>query len=150
MRVAKEGMFSGLNHLEVCNMKTDLYSDQFGFTHNEVNDMLTTYSLEKYKNEVEHWYNGYRVGWQNKVAKVYNPWSIINFVKNKVLQPYWVNTGNPEILKKIILDSSEVTKKKIDSLLNGKAFSEKIKDGIIFPGIEGDELARTFHESNQN
>ena len=142
MRVAKEGIFSGLNNLEVCNMKADKYSDQFGFTNDEVDQMLGHYGLGEKKKEVEHWYNGYRVGWKDKVTKVYNPWSIISFLNtNGVFQPYWVNTGNPEILKKIMLESSEVAKKKIDKLLARQTFKEKIKDGIIFPEIEKNEPA---------
>ena len=137
MRVAKEGIFSGLNNLEVCNMKTDKYSDQFGFTHDEVSQMLQNYGLEKHEKEVKNWYNGYRVGWKDKISKVYNPWSIINFLNtNGSFQPYWVNTGNPEILKKIMLDSSEDTKKSMDILLSGMSFAEEIDDGLIFPEIE--------------
>ena len=78
LRIAKEGIFSGLNNLQVYNIFEEKFSEYYGLTEEEVLEGLKYYDLEYEINDVKDWYDGYQFG----NTEVYNPWSIINFLKN--------------------------------------------------------------------
>src|SRR5436190_12897537 len=87
-RIAKEGIFSGLNHLSVYTILDTEYSDKFGFTQKEVDQLLQSYDLTDKKNEIKNWYDGYIFGNMN----VYNPWSLLKCIKhNGDFDTYWAN-----------------------------------------------------------
>lgn len=94
-RVAKENIFSDLNNLVVCTVKDYAYSKHFGFTEEEIKDMLEYYGLEL-NDKVKLMYNGYRFG----DCAIYNPWSVLNYASRKVLSPYWVNTSGNKMIRK--------------------------------------------------
>ena len=95
LRVAKENIFSGLNNLEVHTILDSEFTEYFGIMENEVEDSLKDFDLEYELIDVQKWYNGYLFGEMN----VYNPWSIINFLKRGKLKPYWVNTSGNGLIK---------------------------------------------------
>ena len=95
LRVAKENIFSGLNNLEVHTILDSEFTEYFGIMENEVEKSLEDFDLKYELNDVQKWYNGYLFG----EKKVYNPWSIINFLKNEKLKPYWVNTSENGFIK---------------------------------------------------
>ena len=95
LRVAKENIFSGLNNLEVHTILDDEFTEYFGIMEDEVEKALEDFGLEYELKDVQKWYNGYLFG--NR--KVYNPWSIVNFLKNGNLKPYWVNTSGNALIK---------------------------------------------------
>ncbi len=95
LRVAKENIFSGLNNLEVHTILDNEFTEYFGITEEEVNQAVKDFGLEYELEDVQKWYNGYLFG----DRKVYNPWSIVNFLKRKKLKPYWVNTSGNELIK---------------------------------------------------
>ena len=95
LRVAKENIFSGLNNLEVHTILDSEFTEYFGIMENEVEDALKDFGLEYELEDVQKWYNGYLFG----DTKVYNPWSIINFLKKGKLRPYWVNTSGNGLIK---------------------------------------------------
>ena len=98
LRIAKEGIFSGLNNLEVHTILEKKYNEYFGILENDVEKALKYYNLDVELDEVKKWYNGYLFGDIN----VYNPWSIVNFLKYRDLKAYWVNTSNDdEIMKNL-------------------------------------------------
>lgn len=97
-RVAKENIFSGLNNLEVNTVSTKAYSQFFGLTSEETSTMLQEYELELTR-EVKQMYDGYRFGNE----EIYNPWSILNYVKSKELRPYWINTSSNQLILDLIL-----------------------------------------------
>lgn len=89
LRIAQESIFSGLNNLNVNSIMDSEYDQFFGFTHQEVHEMLEYYNLLDKEEELKNWYDGYLFGNE----EIYNPWSVINYVsKNCVPQAYWVNT----------------------------------------------------------
>ena len=94
-RVAKENIFSGLNNLEVCTVKDKTYASYFGFVEEEVKAMLEYYGFA-YSDAVKAMYDGYHIGGKD----IYNPWSIINYVKQGELTPYWVNVSSSGMIKK--------------------------------------------------
>ena len=94
LRVAKESVFSGLNNLYVDSILTNKFN-YFGLSEDEVSKALKYYERDYEVQEVKEWYNGYSFG----KNLVYNPWSILNFIKYDELKPYWVNTSTNDLIK---------------------------------------------------
>ena len=115
-RVAKENIFSDLNNLIVCDITNQRYASYFGFDIQETKELLNYYHLEL-NEEVKEMYDGYKIG--NK--EIYNPWSILNYVDNKQLIPYWVNTSANTMIKQAITKSNYDFKNQYEELIiNGK------------------------------
>ena len=133
-RVAKESIFSGLNNLKVSTILDDEFAEDFGFTPDEVQQLLSDYNALDYEEEVKRWYNGYLFG-AGKV--IYNPWSILNFAANsqRELMPYWVNTSSNDIIKELILNSSADVKRDIETLLRGETILKMINEDVVFGNI---------------
>ena len=127
-RVAKESIFSGINNLEVCTILSRFYADKFGFTEAEVVESLKYFSLAEHLPEVKTWYNGY----QFHETVIYNPWSIINYLKNQIIQPYWVNTSNNEIIKDLLRKSNTDIKSVLTKLLEKESILTKITEDTTF------------------
>lgn len=123
-RVAKESIFSGFNNLKVCSVIHNDFADKFGFTENEVEEILDYYGADAKMGDVKEWYNGYLFG-DDRI--IYNPWSILSYVDNKKLQPYWVNTSSNDIIRDVLTKTESGVKKKIEILMEG----EEIKDETI-------------------
>lgn len=133
-RVAKESVFSDMNNLDVSSVTTNSFSDKFGFIESEVEEFLAYYGLERNIGEVKKWYNGYAFG--DKI--IYNPWSIINFVKYGNLQPYWVNTSSNDLIIDILHRTDAGIKQKLISLIEGKEIDDIIiNTSINFRNIMG-------------
>jgi hypothetical protein len=133
-RVAKESIFSGLNNLKVSTILDDEFAEDFGFTPDEVHQLLSDYNALDYEEEVKRWYNGYLFG-AGKV--IYNPWSILNFAANsqRELMPYWVNTSSNDIIKELILNSSADVKRDIETLLRGETILKMINEDVVFGNV---------------
>ena len=142
LRVAKESIFSGLNNLEVCTLIRKDYDDKFGFLEDEVKAMLSHFGLENHLDEVRQWYNGYQSG----NYKVYNPWSIINLVKNGgEIQAYWVNTSDNALIKNLLKQCSPEMKEELEILMQGGSVKKLIQENIVMPEIErNDEVLWNF------
>lgn len=128
-RVCKESIFSELNNLTVVSTTSDLYADCFGFTENEVYSALQEYGLEEQMPSVKRWYDGFTFGEQKDI---YNPWSILNYLKNRKLDLYWANTSSNYLVGKLIREGSTDVKIIMEDLLQGKAFHAQIDEQIIF------------------
>lgn len=133
LRTGKEGIFSGLNNLEIATILDDSFQDKFGFTHDEVKQLLQDNNLSAKRQEVQEWYNGYLFA--NTI--IYNPWSILSCVKKRgLIQQYWVNTSDNKLVKSLIALTDVQFKEEFEPLLEHKTVTEKIDESIIFPGIE--------------
>ena len=128
-RVSKESIFSDLNNLTAVTTTSDLYADSFGFTQEEVWNALEEYGLSDQKDGVRRWYDGFTFG--NK-TDIYNPWSIINYLKFAKLAPYWANTSSNSLVGKLIREGSADTKMVMEDLLSGKALRTQIDEQIVF------------------
>jgi Predicted AAA-ATPase/PD-(D/E)XK nuclease superfamily len=138
LRISKESLFSGLNNLEVYSLLRPEYSQYFGFTEEEVMQLLKEGDLEEKLEEIREWYNGYQVG--NTV--VYNPWSIVNCIKRTgLLQPYWVNTSDNTLVKDLLIQSSTQFKHDFELLLEGKAIKKFIDENFVFSELKGNQAA---------
>ena len=128
-RVSKESIFSDLNNLTVVTTTSDLYADCFGFTQQEVWDALEEYHLSSAKDAVRSWYDGFTFG---SKTDIYNPWSIINYLKFEKFSPYWANTSSNSLVGKLIQEGSADTKMVMEDLLLGRTLRTQIDEQIIF------------------
>lgn len=133
LRVAKEGIFSGLNNMEVHTILEEGYNEYFGILEEEVVEAIEYYDLDFDMEEVKKWYNGYLFGSIN----VYNPWSITNFLKFKKLEPHWVNTSsNEEIINYLKKVSDERVLADLEKLFNGGTIIKEVYDFVTFRDID--------------
>ena len=111
-RVAKENIFSDLNNIVVCDVTKKEYASYFGFDNEETKELLEFYDLEL-NDDVKEMYDGYKMG----DTEIYNPWSILNYVNEKELMPYWVNTSANTMLKQAIEKANHDFKEEYDNLI---------------------------------
>ena len=126
VRVAQAGIFSDLNNLKVNTILQKSYEEYFGLLENEVEKMLLDYNIEYKIEDVKTWYNGYKFGNIN----VYNPWSILNYVDNKELKAYWVNTSSNVVIKEMLKNSDSRVFKTLEDLFAKKDVPVTISDNI--------------------
>lgn len=137
-RVSKESIFSDLNNLTVVTTTSDAYADCFGFTEEEVWDALDEFGLSGEKERVKSWYDGFSFG---SKRDIYNPWSILNFLKTGKISAYWANTSSNNLAGKIIQEASREVKVLMEDLLEGRSLQVELDEQIVFGGLEGDENA---------
>ncbi len=137
-RVSKESIFSDLNHLTVVTSTSEMYADCFGFTEKEVFAPLDEYSMQDKRTEVKKWYDGFTFG---KCKDIYNPWSIINYLKTGRLATYWANTSSNGLVDKLIREGSAEIKISMENLLKGEHLHKEIDEQIIFDQLDVDENA---------
>ena len=137
LRIAKESIFSGLNNIQVHTMFSYKFSDKFGFTIEEVKELLDYYNLNEKSNEIKEWYNGYTFG--RKV--IYNPWSVLNYICNNEIgfMPYWINSSSNELIKRLLVKGNDKTKKSLEELMTGNAIAKIIDDQIVMKEIDEDD-----------
>ena len=134
-RVAKESIFSGANNFDVYTVLDDEFSDDFGITEKEMDKITEDFEVQDEKEEIKKWYDGYIIG---HTEGIYNPWSILNYLKNKELKPYWVNTSSNDLIK-LILKNSATVKEKIEQLLRDEEIEVPINLETVIVGIEQNE-----------
>ena len=128
LRIAKEGIFSGLNNLKVNSIFSEKYSEYYGMTEEEVLEGLKYYNLEYEINDVKDWYDGYQFG----NTEVYNPWSIINFLKNGKLKPYWQGTAGNETINELLDRGNKEIFDDLEKLFRKEIVYKKIRDFTEF------------------
>ncbi len=134
-RIAQESIFSGLNNLTVNSVMDDEYDNYFGFTEEEVSEMLSYYGVSKKENELKDWYDGYLFGH----AEIYNPWSVINYIsKGCIPQAYWVNTGKNEILGDVLKIADDDITERLHSLLQGERVIARIDQNVVYRSLSED------------
>ena len=132
LRVSKENIFSGLNNLKVCSLLSKSYDNKFGLVQEEVEQIVSLFQPGYAMDDIRAWYDGYNIG----NAKIYNPWSILNFVDTGNLASHWVNTSDNAFIKSIIANASADAKEEIEQLMIGQRLSKRVDENIIFQDIE--------------
>ena len=132
LRVAKENIFSGLNNLRVHTILDNRFTEYFGITESEVEQALKDFDLEFELKDVQRWYNGYLFG----DIKVYNPWSIINFLNDEKLKSYWVNTSGNELIKLYLKKLKNEIFDDFSKLLNREEIYKRINENMTFSNLE--------------
>ena len=134
LRISKESIFTGLNNLKIMSITSRTYAEHFGFTTEEVEQILRDYGLEDNLKIVKQWYDGYRFG----ESEVYNPWSVINYVdscyhdKKAFAKPYWSNTSSNSIVKNLIEQADISLKQEIERLIEGGTIEKPIHEDITY------------------
>ncbi|WP_419241892.1 AAA family ATPase [Cardinium endosymbiont of Nabis limbatus] len=138
LRVSKDSMLSGLNNLKMYTLLDQGYSAYFGLSESEVKDLFTKQNLSTCLDQVKSWYNGYRIG--NLV--MYNPWSIISCLSEEgYFDFYWVNTGNNDLIKQLILASNDSIKEQFEQLMQREALTVSIDKHLAFDLLGRDETS---------
>ena len=137
LRISKESIFTGLNNLEIISILNKSYDEYFGFTPEEVKKICCDYNIEKKYELIKEWFNGYIFG----DANVYNPWSVVRFVKdlgfniNEYPKSYWANTSSNSIVKNLIERADDETKNEIELLIEGKTIEKPVHEDITYDEI---------------
>lgn len=134
-RVEKESIFSGANNFNVFSVLDNEFAEDFGITENEMDKIIQDFNIQDDKEEIKKWYDGYKIG---DTEGIYNPWSILNYLADRKLMPYWVNTSSNDLIK-LILKNSSTIKEKIETLLRGEEITVPINFETIIVGIEQNE-----------
>ena len=138
LRVSRESIFTGLNNLKTYSITKNKFSQYFGFTQAEMQEILQTFSLEQYAGTIAKWYDGYRFG----LTEIYNPWSVLNcidsYLQNDMVacEPYWSNTSSNRIVKRLIEESNERTKSMVEELINGTPIHTQIFEDVTYGTID--------------
>ena len=132
LRVAKESIFSDMNNLKINSILDKSYSEYFGFTKEEVKEMLRYYGKEEKYQEICDWYDGYRFG----DAEIFNPWSVINYIADNCFpKAFWQSTGNNEIIGEIIVTASSEITEGLYKLLCGEKITTYVDTSVIYPEV---------------
>ena len=137
-RVSKESVFSDLNNLKVVTTTSNKYATSFGFTEEEVFAALEECGLEKEKEEVKRWYDGFIFG---EHKDIYNPWSILNFLDTGKYETYWANTSSNGLVSKLIREGNSEIKEQFKQLLEGEHLRVPIDEQIVYNQLEDNEEA---------
>lgn len=137
-RISKESIFSDLNNLSVVTSTSDMYAESFGFTEDEVYTALKEYGIEQQMPEVKQWYDGFSFGSRRDI---YNPWSILNYLKTEKFAPYWTNTSSNSLVSKLIREGSGKIKEAFEFLLKDESIRTTIDEQIVYDLLDQDEQA---------
>ena len=135
IRVIKAGIFSDLNNLRVYSILDRQYPDFFGFNGEEVEKALKDFDIEYKLSDVKLWYNGYKFG----NSEVYNPWSILNFLKDGKLATYWIDTSGNFLINQILKNTDSEIMETLEALFNGETVEENISGNSDLSSLLGQE-----------
>ena len=137
LRISKESIFTGLNNLETDSVLHTRFGDSYGFTQEEVEELLAYYDLSEQLEEVKKWYDGYLFN----DFEIYNPWSILKYVndcKDHVTEfalPYWSNTSSNSIVREMVGEADEMAKADLETLMAGGTIEKQVHEDITYGDI---------------
>ncbi len=150
VRTAKDGILSGLNNPNICTMLDSKFANKFGFTEQEIDNLLHLADRSFKKEEIKSWYNGYVCGSKHlsgpyaleRTCSLYNPWSILKYLEGDAdPETYWANTGSTELLERLISETSTTTQDELKILLEGKSLERKtINQDVILLDLNHKEV----------
>ena len=133
LRVAKESIFSGLNNLKINSLLDNAYSQYFGFTKEEVQEMLDYYGVADKYDEVCEWYDGYLFG----NTEIFNPWSVINYIADNCFpKAFWQSTGSNDIVGEIISSATPEITENLHKLLSGQNITTYVDTSVTYPEVQ--------------
>jgi hypothetical protein len=144
LRVSRESIFTGMNNLLIMSVLDEYFGEYYGFTQDELDEMLRYYQRESRREDLRRWYNGYMIGGQ----RVYNPWSSVNSVRAVLqaegapLRPYWSNTSSNDIVRILVEKSGAQGRAELEGLLAGGTLIKPIREDITYADLTrpGDNL----------
>ena len=141
-RIIKEGIFSGLNNLYVNTVLSKNYAEYFGLLESEVIEMLDYFNMKYKIEEVRSWYNGYLFGNE----QIYNPWSIVNYLREKEIKSYWANVSGNTLLENMLDSAGESVYADLKRFTDGESIEKYISDGTTIKSFlsSDDEIWQLF------
>ena len=141
-RIIKEGIFSGLNNLYVNTVLSKNYAEYFGLLESEVIEMLDNFNMKYKIEEVRSWYNGYLFGNE----QIYNPWSIVNYLREKEIKSYWANVSGNTLLENMLDNAGESVYADLKRFTDGESIEKYISDGTTIKSLlsSNDEIWQLF------
>ena len=152
LHISRESIFTGLNHLKIISVLDQRYSEHFGFTEQEVIQMMEYYGAKSRFPVMKEWYDGYAFG----NTEVYNPWSVINFMYdlyadvNAFPHPYWINTSSNDIVKEMIARADREMKGQIETLLDGGTLEILLSGGTLDIQVREEVTYEDIHSNSEN
>ena len=134
LRIAKESIFTGLNNFTVRSITSQYACDCFGFTQEEIDDLLDYYDLINKRDEIKDWYDGYLFD----KTEIYNPWSVLNYIKELLGDKdfhaisFWANTSSNDLVRQYIENATMKMKEEFEELINGKSIIKKIVPELTY------------------
>ena len=138
LRISKESIFTGINNFKVHSVADTSYDEYFGFTDEEVKEMLFYYQIEGQYDVIKQWYDGYRFGKEN----IYCPWDVINYIADYLndshMQPklYWLNTSENYIIHQLIKRADANMREEIEQLITGQSICKEIKTELTYKDFD--------------
>ncbi len=144
LRISRESIFTGLNNLKSCTILSENYSRHFGFTEEEVLELLQYYGQMEQSERIKEWYDGYQFG----SVEIYNPWSILNYIDELAAnteafpRPYWANTSSNDIVRSLVErmdDGDGSVQVQLEQLMNGGTLEKQVHEDITYDNIYDSE-----------
>lgn len=137
LKVSKEGIFSGLNHVETSSTLSDAFVDSFGFTEDEVTELATFASMHDASAALKSWYNGYVFG-SHSPTTIYNPWSVLSYLKTPGSGPraFWKNTSDNALIRDLLMRHAAAVGPDIETLLTGGALERLIDENVALTQLD--------------
>lgn len=138
LRLPQRIIYGGFNNFRYLSILDSRFNDSFGFTENEVKDLLTYYNYEEYFPETKQWYDGYRFG----DIDIYCPWDVISYVdllnisSNKTPQSFWINTSSNDLVKRFIYMADKTTRDDIERLVAGEVIEKEVHLELTYDEID--------------
>ena len=138
LRISEESIFTGLNKLNVMTISAPYFCDSFGFTEDEVTELLNYYGLDDFHDTVRDWYDGYQFG----DTSVYCPWDVIKYAqillkdKEAELENYWANTSGNDLVRRLLKKANQTTRNDVERLINGETITKMIRQELTYRDIE--------------
>ncbi len=134
LQIAKESIFTGLNNFKVYSLLNTRFDEYFGFTDEEVKEMLKYYGFQNAYSAIKEWYDGYYIG----NAEIYCPWDVINYIDLLRAEPdagpkaFWMNTSGNDIIRKFLQMAKQGTRREIERLIAGESIAKKVKEELTY------------------
>ena len=141
LKIAKESIFTGTNNFISDTIIATHLNEYFGFTDQEVKDILKDIGLQEHFKEIKEWYDGYNFG----KIDVYCPWDVMNYVRDLRIDPdmkpasYWKNTSDNAIIRSFIDYSGAAIKKKLEILISGGSIRQQIEENLTYDYLHSSE-----------
>ena len=138
LRLPQKIIYGGFNNFRYLSILDSRFNDSFGFTENEVKDLLTYYNYEEYFPETKQWYDGYRFG----DIDIYCPWDVISYVdllniySNKTPQSFWINTSSNDLVKRFIYMADKTTRDDTERLVAGEVIEKEVHLELTYDEID--------------
>lgn len=138
LRISKESIFTGLNNLNVMTITDEYFNDSFGFTDEEVKELLAYYGQEAASDTMRDWYDGYQFGGKG----IYCPWDVIKYTqalrrnKEAIPENYWANTSGNDMVRRFIDKADQTTRNEIEQLIAGASIQKEIRPELTYRELD--------------